>query len=119
MAMTLRLPPALNLQASQLAAELGVSVNGLVALALRDYIDARSLRRMPSSAGPSESGGPGAISRGGASAPQAARDPKDRSQPSIKPPGGNRNAPCPCGALNAQGYPIKWKHCHGAASTQP
>ena len=42
MAMTLRLPDPLARRARRYAAELGVSLNALLAIALREYLDARS-----------------------------------------------------------------------------
>lgn len=41
MAMTLRLPEALAERGRRCAAELGISFNGLVAIALREYLDGR------------------------------------------------------------------------------
>jgi predicted transcriptional regulator len=41
MAMTLRLPHDLAQRGRRYAAELGISLNGLLAVALRDYLDAR------------------------------------------------------------------------------
>jgi hypothetical protein len=41
MAMTLRLPEELAEQGRQYAAKLGVSLNALLAIALREYLDAR------------------------------------------------------------------------------
>jgi len=41
MAMTLRLPEQLAEQGRQYAAKLGVSLNALLAIALREYLDAR------------------------------------------------------------------------------
>ena len=41
MAMTLRLPDELAKRGRRYAAELGISLNGLVAVALREYLDAR------------------------------------------------------------------------------
>jgi hypothetical protein len=41
MAMTLRLPEDLAERGRRYAAELGISLNGLLAVALRDYLDAR------------------------------------------------------------------------------
>ena len=41
MAMTLRLPDHLAERGRRYAAELGISLNGLVAVALREYLDAR------------------------------------------------------------------------------
>lgn len=42
MAMTLRLPPELAARGRRYAAEVGLSLNGLVAVALRDYLDPRT-----------------------------------------------------------------------------
>ena len=42
MTSTLRLPPALKAQATAYAETLGISLNALCAVALRDYLDARS-----------------------------------------------------------------------------
>jgi hypothetical protein len=41
MAMTLRLPHDLAERGRRFAAELGISLNGLLAVALREYLDAR------------------------------------------------------------------------------
>lgn len=42
MAMTLRLPEDLAERGRRYAAEVGISLNGLVAVALREYLDART-----------------------------------------------------------------------------
>jgi len=42
MAMTLRLPDELARRGRRYAAELGVSLNALLAIALREYLDARA-----------------------------------------------------------------------------
>jgi hypothetical protein len=42
MAMTLRLPTALAERGRRYAAELGISLNALLAIALRDYLEART-----------------------------------------------------------------------------
>lgn len=51
MAMTLRLPEELAEQGRQYAATLGISLNALLAIALRDYLDAKrsasGLQRTP------------------------------------------------------------------------
>lgn len=105
--MTLRLPEALRLEAQAHAATLGLSINALVALALRDYLDAPRRTRPSgrSSVAPVQAAAP-TLSEPIASSP---------SPRSIKAPG-SRNDPCPCGSLNPQGYPLKWKHCHGRAT---
>jgi len=42
---------------------------------------------------------------------------KDFGQPLAQPVSGRkepgRNDPCPCGAVKADGHPVKYKHCHG------
>ena len=50
MAMTLRLPEPLAARGRRHAAELGISLNGLLAIALSEYLDKRKvdLRAMPS-----------------------------------------------------------------------
>lgn len=45
MATSLRLPDVLKSEATAYAADLGISVNALVAVALRDYLDRRARRR--------------------------------------------------------------------------
>ena len=45
MAMTLRLPEALAARGRRHAAELGISLNGLLAIALCEYLDARKSAR--------------------------------------------------------------------------
>ena len=42
MAMTLRLPEALAARGRHYATEVGISLNGLLAVALREYLDART-----------------------------------------------------------------------------
>lgn len=42
MPMTLRLPEALAERGRRYAAEVGISLNGLLAVALREYLDARA-----------------------------------------------------------------------------
>ena len=45
MAMTLRLPEQLAERGRRYAAELGISLNGLLAIALREYLDTRKSER--------------------------------------------------------------------------
>ena len=47
MAMTLRLPDDLAQRGRRYAAELGISLNGLLAVALREYLDARKRESAP------------------------------------------------------------------------
>jgi hypothetical protein len=50
MAMTLRLPDALAQRGQKYAADLGISLSGLLAIALQEYLDSRKpeLRMVPS-----------------------------------------------------------------------
>lgn len=101
MAMTLRLPPDLTAQGQEKARSLGISFNALVAVALRDYLDARQTTGR--SVSPSPSVEPPAVAAPGRPALPAG----------FKPPA-SRSDPCPCGAMDAQGYHrLKYKHCHG------
>jgi predicted transcriptional regulator len=50
MAMTLRLPDDLAERGRRYAAELGISLNGLLAVALREYLDARTRESRPAPA---------------------------------------------------------------------
>jgi len=91
-----------------MASSLGVSLNGLVALALRDYLDNRTRRRMPSSGAPLVVAG----AASGPSGPTAPSAPRAEATTYRAP--ASRSDPCPCGAKTREGYPVKWKHCHGA-----
>jgi len=72
MATTLRLPPELKAEADALAARLGISLNALAAVALRDYLDGRSItaRSALQSAPPTTR--------------PAALDPRDRAKPEVR-----------------------------------
>jgi hypothetical protein len=112
MAMTTRLPANLHAEATDYAATLGLSLNALLAVALREYLDARRPRRSAPSAAPSP--------RPASHADLAPAVTRDQAKPlpaqlAIKAPP-RRSDPCPCGARNDDGYPIKWKHCHGRDS---
>lgn len=111
MAMTLRLPEALKLEAQAYAATLGLSINALVALALREYLDApRRTRRSAAPLAPSGADRYAGPEPARTQAPTFAPPPPSRT---FKRPQ-NRADPCPCGATNANGDPIQWKHCHGS-----
>jgi hypothetical protein len=101
MAMTLRLQPGLKTEADALASQLGISLNALVAVALRGYLDSQRPRRTPSSA-PSPS------------VPRAAAP---RRENPVNSPHlytvASRSDPCPCGATDPNGHLLKFKHCHG------
>lgn len=90
---TLRLPAPLKAEAESYAASLGVSLNALCAVALRDYLDARQGGEVPAPrAAPSPVHGPKPIR----AAPVVYRQPVDGVY-----------ALCPCGSGK------KWKWCHG------
>lgn len=104
-ALTLRLPDPLMAEAQAYAESLGLSLNGLCAVALRDYLDARKGK---------PAGAPAKVSQ-----PLAAPSPRKASvgakmpSPLAQPPTAwpvpkvGPNAPCPCGSGK------KYKKCHG------
>lgn len=100
---TVRLPEALKAEAETLAGSLGISLNGLMAVALRDYLD-RPVTRP--SAGPS-------VELAASAPPSSA--PAPSALPATWEPPRSRADPCPCGARDAMDHPVKWKHCHGKA----
>lgn len=115
MAFTARLKPQVEADAKAYADRVGLSLNALLSVALRDYLDARPLTR--------PSGVPlaGAVAEqdAGGSRPQSPRTPKVSLTPApaqIFSPPKSRSAPCPCGAKSPDGYPVKWKHCHGRSA---
>lgn len=103
MAATLRLPLDIQARAVAYASSLGISMNALVVVALVDYLDVR--RPLAPSGGPS-------AARAGARPSQGLPKP---SEPSYRAPK-RRTDPCPCGALDSAGRPVRWKHCHGKPS---
>jgi hypothetical protein len=111
MALTVRLPDALHAAGSSYAADLGISLNALLAVALRDYLAQRPLgvANLPSSRPPARKVPPKALpkDRASASAPPPPVDPLKVKAPA------SRSDPCPCGATDRSGYPVKYKHCHG------
>lgn len=110
MAFTARLSPEVEAAAKIYAERAGVSLNALLSIALRDYLDARPAT--PKSGEPSR-GGAIADQHAGAAAPVPAPPERGLAARVFAPPK-NRSDPCPCGALDARGYRRKWKHCHGA-----
>lgn len=94
-ATTLRLPPALKAEAEAYASTLGVSLNALCAVALRDYLDARAKGgQLPK--------------RSAQALPEARHAPAPtRSSVFYPEPAGGVYALCPCGSGQ------KWKWCHG------
>ena len=94
MAFTARLPDALQREAQVFAEGLGISLNALLAVSLRDYLDGR--RAAPP-----------------AVAPSAALVPVPLPSVPLKPSAPVWRAPrrprdsCPCGSGQ------QWRHCHG------
>lgn len=84
MALTVRLPDVLKTEADAYAHRVGISVNALIAVALRDYLDSRS--------------SPAAV-------PTASAAGLTESARATEKVG--RNEPCPCGSGK------KYKLCHG------
>jgi len=107
---TVRLPPALRAEAESYARSVGCSLNGLVGVALRDYLDARRVTAaVAASAVP-----PPAPVIEASPAPAAVARPvaKVRASGWQVPSGSVReprfNDPCPCGSGK------KYGKCHGA-----
>lgn len=111
-ATAIRFPEALKAEAKAYADALGISVNALCAMALRDYLDARKHpQRAPAPPSPAPVESPQSepaptVGRGRSAAPeqQAVSTKEERSIPRV-----GVNQPCPCGSGR------KYKHCHGKA----
>jgi hypothetical protein len=95
---TLRLPVALKTEADVYAASIGISLNALCSVALRDYLDARARSAEP---------------------PITPARPLPKRRPALAPavapvlytePAAGVYAPCSCGSGQ------KWKWCHGKPS---
>ena len=91
---SVRFPDALKAEAMAYADALGISLNALCAVALRDYLDSRRAAVPVPEARPSVVPAPAVP----VSSPAA-----------IPKPAGGVNAPCPCGSGQ------KYKRCHGRA----
>lgn len=101
MATTARLPDDLKDEAAAYAASLGISLNALMAVALRDYLDGRR-RPAPEGVGlpaVAPAVAPGQLEPRPA---QAARSGKPQAVQAPK----SRRAPCPCGSGK------QYRHCH-------
>lgn len=98
---TLRFPDPLKAEATAYADALGVSLNALCAVALRDYLDTRKPRPAapPAKVGPQGKAEP---VRAAVSLPEAQGGKPMR--PIVKV---GANQPCPCGSG------LKFKKCHG------
>lgn len=98
-AVNLRLSPDLKSDAAAYAKSLGISLNALVAVAVRDYLDARSRIDQDNSrlsvASPQS---PVPLSTAVAKPPPVSAAPVPKA---------GRNDPCPCGSGR------KYKLCHG------
>jgi len=128
MATTLRIPDALQTEARRYADSLGLSMNGLIAVALRDYLDARQgkplatsqeqaagLRQPPAQQyqqrdREAQTEGP-PLAGSGSAAPQPQQAIAVPAK-TVRPPK-NPRAPCPCGSGQ------QWRHCHGPRSRAP
>lgn len=106
MASTIRFPADLKAEATAYAEALGISLNALCAVALRDYMDSRKAARTSVRAGLRPS-----VTLGGVPAQAAARAAPARA---VQGPTGTAsvprvgaNQPCPCGSGQ------KYKRCHG------
>jgi hypothetical protein len=118
MATTIRLPSDLQAEATRYAQSLGLSLNGIVAVALRDYLDVR------------RPGAGDAVLPPGKGRPAALPDkprpamlssaPADEEGKGVVPAGvgkvirapANRRAPCPCGSGK------RYSQCHGREAMQ-
>lgn len=86
---TVRLPAELQVEAERYARGLGLSLNGIIAVALRDYLDRR---------------------RGPLIEAPTSVEPFDTSR-QIRPPA-HRRGPCPCGSGK------RYSQCHGRPGAQ-
>lgn len=99
---TLRLPDVLKAEADSYASTLGISLNALCAVALRDYLDARrlDLASVPAAPAPVVRSTPAVVRQKHVQVKASA--PAVYAEPSA-----GVYAPCPCGSGS------KWKWCHG------
>ena len=117
---TLRLPDAIASEATSYAEGLGISLNALCAVALRDYLDGRRRgdAEAPSAAPATVAASPASVaspvpSVGAQAGSVPARAPGDvkASSGAARPvPRVGKNQPCPCGSRKPYGK------CHGRAS---
>jgi hypothetical protein len=106
---TVRLAPQLQAEATGYARDLGISLNSLIAVAVRDYLDIR--KRSPGEAALDVGLAKPAAVRPATRAPRpvAAASPKTLAPAAGSPAKVGRNEPCPCGSGR------KYKVCHGGA----
>jgi hypothetical protein len=101
MAATVRLPTELQAEAMAYADRLGLSLNGLIAVALRDYLDGRR-RVLPDLAASAP-----VVPVEAASEPAPVLElPSQDQAPAITPPA-KRHHKCPCGSGK------RYDKCHG------
>lgn len=98
MATTARIPEPLKGEAEAYARALGISLNALLAVALRDYLDARAMAQGRAIAPPS-------VPTRDTPQPQAEPAPAVPDAPMRKPK--SPRSPCPCGSGE------QWRYCHG------
>lgn len=105
----LRLKPELSVEAQAYAERIGISLNALVSVALRDYLDQRAPERRAPSVQPQ--------ARTARAAPAVAEQLDMKASieslfPALKltQPKEGMYGPCPCGSGK------KWKFCHGVAA---
>ena len=105
---SIRLADGLKSEASAYARSLGVSLNALVAIAVRDYLDARKSKEPtpPAAASPAVAG----VSARVAKAEPLSSTQKSDSAWRVAAAKLGRNMPCPCGSGK------KVKQCHGGAA---
>ena len=123
---TVRLPELLKAESEAFAASLGISLNALMAVALRDYLDGRSATRLPApgagshtpsipspvTESPAPTPLPPRAQKGGTAASgvdlvQLVADGRRFEPPKQSAAPSNPKHRCPCGS----GRP--WKRCHG------
>ena len=99
MATTVRLPDQLQVEATSYAQTLGLSLNSIIAVSLREYLDRRKGTPLVPVEGPPE-----AVS---AAVPKVSSFRREKPiEPTIQAPA-NRRAPCPCGSGK------RYSQCHG------
>jgi len=110
MAFTARLSEELEAEAKVLADRIGISLNALVSVALRDYLDRPII---PWSGVPSPIPAAVPALSPAVTLPLPVTKPAPLvSQATYRAPK-SRSDPCPCGKRNEDGNPLRWKQCHG------
>ena len=119
-----RIPDLLHAEAASYARSVGISLNGLLLVALRDYLDGRRATLPSGGLSPSVATAELAKTATGAAAevevsPIAVALDVVQTRPAagaavrkFKAPK-SRADPCPCGARDQRGFRLKWRQCHG------